>query len=382
MANYVADRQESMQRFAQLLFEELSKRSVRAELIRPEAVFGWLRPGGHGIGKWLGYMDKFMVFPSRLKRRLRQFQRGDVLHICDHSNAVYTGTARETPHLVTCHDLLAIRSALGEIAENRTGATGRVYQKMILQGLCRAQRVACVSKNTLADLQRLTPLLPSQVSLVYNGLNYPYRPMPRPEAMDRVAKKLQAAPERFILHVGGNQWYKNRAGVVAIYAELARVMTNAPDLVMAGKEWPEPLRRQIAEAGLANRIFTAHGCDNEDLRALYSAAEALVFPSLMEGFGWPIIEAQACGCPVVTSNAPPMTEVGGEAAVYVNPRNAREFATVLRGILQESKKEHEVRRDKSLANAARFGTERMVNGYIEEYAVLTERLSRMELGRE
>ena len=65
---------------------------------------------------------------------------------------------------------------------------------------------------------------------------------------------------------------------------------------------------------------------NEDLRALYSTATALLFPSFQEGFGWPIIEAQACGCPVITSNRTPMTEVGENAAIYINPDSPEEAA--------------------------------------------------------
>merc|ERR1711912_68703 len=95
----------------------------------------------------------------------------------------------------------------------------------------------------------------------------------------------------------------------------------------------------------------------------YSSATALLFPSLQEGFGWPIIEAQACGCPVFTSNRPPMTEVGGEAALYINPNNPETAAKKIASILPRLADFKE----KSILNAQRFTTEKMLSSYSQVY---------------
>jgi glycosyltransferase involved in cell wall biosynthesis len=372
LANYINDRQESMQRFADLLAAELPKRNVAVEVVRPEEKFGRLKRSGHGLGKWLGYIDKFVLFPRQLGKRLARLGPGEVLHIADHSNAVYTREAAAVPHLVTCHDLLAIRSALGEIPENRTSSLGRAYQRMILNGLKGSARVTCVSQSTRADLLRLTQLRDDHVSVTYNGLNYPYRPVPREEAASLLTRLPQLAGRsgKFILHVGGNQWYKNRAGVVRIYEELTKVFPDAPDLYLVGKSWPESLRRQIAAAGLEGRVVEIDGCSNEDLRALYSSCELFLFPSLMEGFGWPIIEAQACGAVVATSKIAPMTEVGGDAAIYIDPRDAEKCAMRLAEELRSNSADKTRRAEAGIANAARFSTERMIDGYIREYEIV------------
>lgn len=364
LANYLNDRQESMQRFASLLAEALPKRGIAVEIIRPKEKLGRLKRSGHGIGKWLGYADKFVLFPRALRRRLQRRQPGEVLHICDHSNAVYTAQASPAPHLITCHDMLAIRSALDEIPENRTSASGKSYQRMILNGLRRAARVTCVSNSTRADVLRLANLPPERVTVTYNGLNYPYRPMPRDEAAARLGK---IVAEKFILHVGGNQWYKNRHGVVRIYEALVRLFPDAPRLVLVGKPWPGSLRSQIQQSNLASRIVEVTDVANEDLRALYSSAELFLFPSLMEGFGWPIIEAQACGARVVTTDAAPMTEVGGTAAVYIDPRNPAAAADSLLRVLLEGETDRAARVQSGLANSARFSTEAMIDGYLREY---------------
>ena len=120
-------------------------------------------------------------------------------------------------------------------------------------------------------------------------------------------------------------------GVVRIFAHLAALPQFAQHhLVLAGKPWTRELRELIRHVGLAERVHEWVDVSNEDLRALYSAADALIFPSLQEGFGWPIAEAQACGCPVFTTNRPPMTEVGADAAAYFDPDDPERAARSLR----------------------------------------------------
>ena len=104
-------------------------------------------------------------------------------------------------------------------------------------------------------------------------------------------------------------------------------------LVMVGKPWTAEMRRFILEHGMSDVTMELTGVDNEDLRALYSTATMMLFPSLQEGFGWPIVEAQACGCPVATSGRSPMDEVGGDAAIYIDPENPESAAAVLKARL-------------------------------------------------
>ena len=371
LANYSNDGQESMQRFADFMAQGLTKAGHKVQLMRPAPVFGRLRPSSHGAGKWLGYVDKFTLFPPVLKAAVT---RADVVHICDHSNAFYTRYLQSVAHVVTCHDLLAVRSALGQIPESRTGLTGRKLQRMIANGLTRAQRIACVSDTTRKDLLRLPGINEQRVSRVYNSLNYEYSPMERPEAAQRL-RKLDIDPgQRFLLHVGGNQWYKNRLGLLRIFAALLKAsQRGAFRLVLAGKPLTGEMRQFIGQNGLEDVVLDRNNVSNEDLRALYSSAVLMVFPSLYEGFGWPIVEAQACGCPVVTSNRAPMNEVGGSAAVYIDPEDAESAVTTLARAMEKAPS----LRGPSLSNAARF-TSGMIEGYLSLYEkVLNERGARI-----
>jgi glycosyltransferase involved in cell wall biosynthesis len=363
VSNYRNDESESMQRFASMMRDGLTQAGHEVRVMRPPIIAGRIKRSTQGIGKWLGYFDKFVLFPAQLRAAARW---ADVVHICDHSNAIYTRYLASVPHVVTCHDLLAVRSALGEIPQHQTGWTGRQFQRMILNGLRRAKHIACVSQTTKDDVLRLADVEGGLVSVIYNGLNYPYSPMPLAEASDRVRKLAVPAKQRFLFHVGGNGWYKNRPGVLQIFSELLRLNPKLDlALVMAGKPWTDAMMNLARELGLEERIIRLPAVSNEDLRALYTTATALLFPSIYEGFGWPILEAQACGCMVFTTNRAPMNEVGGDAAIYIDPEDTVEAARIIARYI-ESKPDD--LRGLGIDNAARFSNQKMLAQYLNIYA--------------
>jgi len=123
IGNYPLDRQQSMQRFAMMLLAGLKTSGIPAELIQPSAFFGRFRYAGKFVAKWLAYLDKFVLFPRTLAKKLRE--RPALVHICDHSNAMYARASCDVPVVVTCHDLLAVRGALGEDTGCPASATGK-----------------------------------------------------------------------------------------------------------------------------------------------------------------------------------------------------------------------------------------------------------------
>jgi glycosyltransferase involved in cell wall biosynthesis len=362
IGNYENNNQESMQRFVELLRHGLAEAGFEVHRIQPEPGMGRLKRGKSGLGKWLGYFDRFVLFPPRLWRLV---QWADVVHICDQANSVYVPWLKGKPNVITCHDMLAIRSALGEIPQNLTRWSGRVFQRWILRGLKQAQRVVCVSEQTRVEFLRVVNLPQERVTVTPNALNYRFHPMELEEAKEHLCVLGLADERPFLLHVGGNEWYKNREGALRIFHHLVKLPGYEQHrFVMAGKPWTMRMRNYVEEKGLVGRIKELVEVSNERLRALYSMAEALIFPSLQEGFGWPIIEAQACGCLVVTSDRPPMTDVGGDAAVYIDPADEAGAAS---HIAEGLKKNRQTIRKSGFMNAARFSNEVMIAGYIEAY---------------
>lgn len=362
VGNYVPDRQYSMLGFCRMLELGLRRAGHAVSVIRPEPRLRRSLSAGQGLAKWLGYVDKFVLFPARLRTAAKS---ADVVHVCDHGYALYTRYLEGIPNVVTCHDLIAARCALAEFSEMQTRWSGRRYQNMIINGLAQALHIVCDSESTARDVRRLCNLMPSATSVVHVALNFAYQPVSEAERGIRLGRLGIGFRDRFILHVGGNTWYKNQSGVVRIFQRLAAAQQACGiALVMVSGGLTASLRRVIGESGLQQRVRVLSEIEPEDLRALYSGATALLFPSLQEGFGWPIIEAQACGCPVFTSNRAPMTEVGGDGAVYIDPENPEQAArTILDNLPHASRM-----RAAGFANVRRFSVEKMVAGYVRSYA--------------
>ena len=363
IGNYSPDSIISMDKFADMLINNLTNIGHEVRVIRPEPYFNCWQKLPNILRKWLAYIDKLILFPPRL---IQELSWADVVHICDHGNAVYINYLQTSPHIVTCHDLFAIRAGLGEFPEFQTGWTGKKLQQMIMKGLNQTQKVVCVSEETKNHLLRLSTLDQKAVSVIPMGLNYPYSPMKACAAKQHLEALGIPVNCSFILHVGANHWYKNRLGVLSIFQQLIlNSQTSEFYLVMVGKAMTNEMHQFIKQHQLEQRIIELVEINNEDLRALYSSAIALLFPSLYEGFGWPIVEAQACGCPVFTSNRAPMNDIGGEAAIYIEPNNPQAAATKIINYLSDL----ENLKLKSIINAQRFSTKIMIYQYLKLYQI-------------
>jgi glycosyltransferase involved in cell wall biosynthesis len=360
VSNYEPDRQRSMARYAGILQAELLRRGYAAEMIRPAAIATRLIGKRSRLFRWLAYLDKFLLFPPLLRLRAHG---ADVVHVCDHSNSFYLRWTGKTPSLITAHDALAIRSALGHFPQNPTRASGVKLQRWILRGLAGARRIVCVSEKTRRDFEALLPAGPA-MTVISNPLNGDFRPVGAGDVVPvRAACGLSAQGE-YLLHVGKDNWYKNRPGVLRIVAELRKhPRFQQIKLVMAGAPL-QPAQRETARK--LGGVVECVDPSDEQLRALYSGALALLFPSLEEGFGWPILEAQACGCPVITSARPPMMDIAGGAAILIDPEDAASAAAAIAARIGEA----EALRQAGLANARNYSMDNTIDAYGEVYREL------------
>jgi len=375
IGNFAPDRQESMLRFARLLVTGLRREGHEVNIWSPEPRLVRLLPHYRygGPAKFVGYIDKFLIFPRRVRRRLRREKRADVVHILDHANAVYAPLFAGRPLLATCHDLLQIRAARGEMVEHQVSTLGRRYQAWILDHIARLPHVATPSTETAVHLRRLTRLSAQQISVIPMALNFPYRRIAPAAARLVVGKMfrerdlppglLEHGERGFLMNVGGGQWYKNRRGLLEIYAGLRTRLSPVPRLLMVGKPLSAALSARAQQLGLAEEIVLVSNISDAQLQALYSLAEALLFPSWYEGFGWPVAEAQACGCPVFTSNRAPMTEVGGDGAAYFDPGDTDAAVGLIAGRWTE-RAEIAAR---GLLRAGEWNQSRMIDRYLATY---------------
>jgi glycosyltransferase involved in cell wall biosynthesis len=365
VGNYVSDGQESMQRFADLMERGLSLAGHHVRVLRPPFLVGHFYSAGRMLGKWLGYIDKFALFPSILARSAHW---ADVVHICDHSNAMYTSHVGTRPVVVTCHDMLAVRGALGEDTDCPASRTGKILQRWIVAGLRRAGRVACVSAATSEDVERIVRPGHEFLQVIHNGLNYPYSVLPHNTVKDRLSEIPSLGQRRFLLHVGSNLRRKNREAVIRVFARVLRSID--VDLVLAGPELSPSLDSLARQLGVSSKVIVITKPTNQVLEALYNSALALIFPSRFEGFGWPLAEAQACGCPVVCSRCPPFKEIVADAALTRDVDDEEGFADALVGLARNGE-ERERLRLSGLDNARRFRPDQMIAAYISLYQDLT-----------
>jgi glycosyltransferase involved in cell wall biosynthesis len=368
-------RSQSMPRFAQMLKHAYEARGHLVEIWAPRPRVFRVWPRGP-FAKWAGYVDQYVIFPLEVRRALARSAPETLFVFCDQALGPWVPLVRHRPHVVHVHDLLALRSALGEFPEHRTGVSGRIYQRYIRRGFAHARHFISVSRKTREDLHRFARVQPLVSEVVTHGLNYPYRPLEREVAEARLrAGDLSPPPPGFLLHVGGGQWYKNLPGIVRLYAAYARATRAPAPLWCVGPPPNAAVRAALDELPSAAAVQFLGRVDSGVLEALYSSARVLLFPSLEEGFGWPLIEAQACGCPVITTDAAPMNEIAGPAALYL-PRPlpggdlrhwAQQGAASLATLLQESPDERRVRVESGRRWVQRFDHDRAIEGYLAVY---------------
>ena len=219
-------------------------------------------------------------------------------------------------------------------------------------------------------------------SVRYNGLNFPFRRMIKSDWIPSLAEAgLAVSDAGFLLHVGGNQWYKNRLGVLEIYAAYAALESNPLQLWMVGAPPTAAMQAMALSLPDGGQVRFLSGLTDEQVCAAYSAAKLMIFPSLCEGFGWPIAEAMACGCPVLTTDEAPMTEVGGEAAFYIPRRPDTESfdwsvqaGKLIAQILSTPLDAKQHRQNQGFQQCAQFDTHDTLNAYEKIYQDIVDRV--------
>jgi glycosyltransferase involved in cell wall biosynthesis len=253
--------------------------------------------------------------------------------------------------VLTVHDL-----AFRRFPETAPAATRRWLERLE-QALRRAAGIIVVSEATRNDLLDLYPWVDEAlVAVIPHGVEREvYRP-PDPEAMDRVRRRFRLEGP-YLLFLGGIEPRKNLPGLVRAFVRLdgdARLVVVGPSVPWnpEGREALRPVLEALPDAARERVVFTGYVAE-EDKVALLGGAAALAFPSLYEGFGLPVLEAMACGTPVLTSNVSALPEVAGDAALLVDPEDPEAIADGLRRLLEDGDLRRRLR-EAGLRRAERF----------------------------
>lgn len=198
----------------------------------------------------------------------------------------------------------------------------------------RADHIHVNSRATKADMERLLGTVPAKSTIVYSGSGGDFYPRPAAEIAEM--RQRLGLPERYLLNVGTVQPRKNVERLIEAFGQLPVELRSQP-LVIGGKRgWlAEPIYAAVQRHGLEQAVIFLDFVSDSDLPKLYSGATAMVYPSLYEGFGVPIVEAQACGTPVITSTISSLPEIAGNAALLVDPHDTAALTAALQTILTE-----------------------------------------------
>jgi glycosyltransferase involved in cell wall biosynthesis len=253
---------------------------------------------------------------------------------CDlyHSPDFTLPPLRRARGLVTIHDLSFLR-----VPECADPGLRAFLEKAVPTAVMRARRVLADSENTRQDLIEILRVDPDRISVVTPAIEPRFRREENAARLQEVRARYRL-PDRFILGLGTLEPRKNFTGLIAAFGKLARG-TNLPHALMIGGKpgWLyEDIYKQVNQENLAGRVLLPGFVADEDLPVLYSLAEVFVFPSLYEGFGIPVLEAMACGTPVVTSNNSSLPEAAGSAALMVEATDSTELAETIAKILSDA----------------------------------------------
>lgn len=263
----------------------------------------------------------------------------DILH-CTSNTAPFWG---KIPLVLTLHDIIYL-----EKLNFRSGTwyqrLGNLYRRWnVPQIVPKAARILTVSAYEQKRIQEhFSKESPSKTVVVHNGVSLHFQPID--PGLQEEKRKTYGLPENFILFLGNTDPKKNLKGVLEALAILDNADQLSLPLVMPdfGEEELMSLLRSMGAPNLRSKIHLTGYIPNQDLPAIYAKATVFLYPSLRESFGLPILEAMACGCPVITSNTSSMPEIAGDAATLIDPFDTKSLAEAIQHLLLNASKRQEL----------------------------------------
>lgn len=262
---------------------------------------------------------------------------------------VFHATEHLLPRLRSVRSVFTLHDLIFQFDPGSHKPLNTAFLKTMMPRFLRAaDAIIAVSECSRRDAVRIYRLPPDKIRVIYEGVDPRFRPITDLDSLSAIREKYRL-PDRFLLHVGTIEPRKN----LPLLFEVIRALDAT--LVVTGKTgWlTEPIFTRLDESGMRDRVRFTGFAPDDDLPALISAATALVMPSRYEGFGLPVLEAMACGTPVVASNTSSLPEVGGDAALYASPDEPAAWVEALRRVLSDEALRASLR-DKGLRRAANF----------------------------
>tara|TARA_Y100000590_G_scaffold288638_1_gene324990 strand:+ start:8191 stop:9330 length:1140 start_codon:yes stop_codon:yes gene_type:complete len=257
-------------------------------------------------------------------------------------------TLQGVPKLLTVHDLSFLRDP-----QSASPGLRRYLEIAVERSVQLATHVLADSQSTKDDLMELYLTPEEKITVLYPGVSSDFRPIVNPAKLKQVRKRYKLREEPFVLSVGTLQPRKNHLTLIKAF-EIALGNSEYNLVLAGGKGWSyDEVYELVESCGLQKRVLFPGFVADADLASLYSAADIMAFPSLYEGFGLPVLEAMACGVPVLASSVSSLPEVTGDAALLIDPGNVEDMADAML-TLAENVDLRQSFRDKGLKRAEQF----------------------------
>jgi len=269
--------------------------------------------------------------------------------------------ARRIPGVVTIHDVSFLLFPERFLPGRRRYLTH--FTRLSVRG---ARRVVASSENTRHDIIRLMHVPEERVRVAHLGVEDRFRCRPDAEVLARF-RETRHLPEEFFLYIGTLEPRKNLVRLVDAYGAARKRGIDWPLILAGGKGWLyDEIFQRVQDLGLADHVqFPGYVLDDEK-PLWYTAASAFVYPSLYEGFGLPVAEAMACGCPVLTARNSSLVEVAGDAAILVDGQDEAGLADGLCRLAESSSTRNELS-VRGLAQSAQFDWARTTANVVAAY---------------
>lgn len=256
--------------------------------------------------------------------------------------------------VVTIHDLVFLK-----FPSHAGKDLSKFYLKKTREAVDKCQKIIAVSEATRKDLIKLLKTPEEKIQVIYEGRSEEFKPIKDQKTINTRLKKYGLSYGEFILSVGTLEPRKNLVSLIKAYAQLSMTIKNKYKLVLVGGAgWNNSeIDQKIQDLNLKDKIIKTGYVEQADLPYFYNAAKVFVYPSLYEGFGLPVLEAESCGTPVITSSISSLPEVTGNAAILVKPKEESEIAAALKKVLN-SEKERNFYSRAGLSQARRFSWEK------------------------
>jgi len=300
-------------------------------------------------------------YPKHVKR-----VDADVAHITDHVHAYLLRRLPARRTVVTCHDLTTFVYPENITETSLFPALTRSVFKRSLNALHHAACVVAVSENTKRDILAYSRCTPDQVRVIYHGIDHDFTDSADSLRVSDFRRRHAREGARLLLHVGLNTPYKNVETVLRVVHMLNTQTGAQVRLVKVGQDFTPAQAKLIHDLQLAEKVVHLGRLDRAELVAAYQSCDALLFPSIYEGFGWPPLEAMACGLPVVASTAPALSEILGDAAILREARDVGGLAASIHSLFSNEN----TRRDfisKGLKRARSFSWQRSISQLVQVY---------------